>query len=1734
MNRVYQRIWSKVKERWILVSEKIAHGKGPAAIFGAITLAAFLSLSGTAFAIEPGALPTGGKITSGKGSIATVGKQMTVNQSTDKMIANWKTFNIGARAGVVFKQPDADSAALNRITDQKPSQILGTLSANGKVYLINPSGIVFGKGSQVNVGGLVASSLKMADKDFLAGKNKFYNAGFAEDAGSVVNQGTINAKTGGIVALIAPKVTNEGTITANDGSVILAAGNQVSVDFKGDGLISYTVDKGAVDALAENKGLIKADGGIVVMTAKAADSLTKAVVNNSGIIEAQALQTKEGRIMLLSDMENGTTIVGGKLDASAPNGGNGGYIETSAYDVKIDDYAVITTAAPKGITGTWLIDPYDFTIASSGGDVTGTALSAALGSTDVTIQTLNGSVSCTGVACGSGNPAGNGDIFVNDNITWTQNTLTLNAWRNIEINSGLFGSSTAKLSLLYGQGAVALGNTSIYEVNAPVNLPTGNNFSTKLGSDGTTINYYVITSLGAAGSTTGTDLQGMSGNLAGYYALGTNINAAATSTWNSGAGFVPVGNDITPFTGQFDGLGHTITKLTINRPTEDSIGLFGSSNGSIMNVGLARGRIIGSDNVGALVGHNVGTVNNAYSTAQVIGGSVVGGLVGFNDGGQVTNSYATGSITGVSTIGSGVAVAIDVDNDGDDDVTGMINSGSVVGGLVGLNAGGKIDGTFASGSVTGGSILGGLVGLNEGGQITNSSASGSVTGINGVGDATFTVNMDIAADLNLDGSSDITGNVSGTGTVSGGTIIGGLVGFNDGGTVNETAASGKVIGGSILGGLIGLNEGGQITNSSASGRVTGKSGVGDIAFNMNADFDGSVTYSKDESFEGSIDGLSTISGTGTISGGTIVGGLIGFNAGGTVDATVASGSVTGGNILGGLVGLNLDIPFDGVIGGQISNSSASGNVVGKKGLGDVVFSIDADLDGIIAYAMDANLNGSNDLTGSIDGLSSISGTGTIKGGNMLGGLVGLNAGGTIDGSSASGSVTGGNMLGGLVGLNLDIPFDEFAGGKISNSSATGIIKGKKRLGDMAISMNVDLDGIIAFSADANLDGSNDLTGGVDGVSTISGTGSIKGGNILGGLVGFNVGGTVDGSSAFGSVTGGNILGGLVGLNLDIPFDGVTGGQITDSSASGIITGKKILGHMAASMNADLDGIIIYSADANLDGSIDLIGSVNGVSTVSGAGSIKGGNILGGLVGLNVGGTIGGSDAEGSVTGGNILGGLVGLNLDIPFDGVAGGKISNSSATGSVTGRKGVGDTVFSMNSYLDVDLISDVYSYITGNISGTGKIRGGNIVGGLVGLNAGGSIDGSAASGNVSGGSILGGLVGLNLDIPFDEVIGGQITNSSATGIVAGKSGIGDMVFSMNSYLDSDLDFDDCNYLTFDIDGLSSISGKGSMKGGNIVGGLVGFNAGGSIDGSDASGNVSGGSILGGLVGLNLDIPFDEVIGGQITNSLATGSVTGKSGIGDMAFFMNGNVDGAVAFSMDTNFDGNVDLTGSMDGLSNISGAGSIKGGNIVGGLVGLNAGGNIDGSTASGNVSGGSILGGLVGLNEDGQITNSSAEGSITGTSGNGDISYSMHADVNGLVEYSFDTNFDGIIDVANSIDLTGLPGLAKFHATGNIKGGNIVGGLVGLNAGGMIDGATASGNVNGGSILGSLVGLNYNGQITNSLATGSVTSNDNIGIITLKEYITVLGFTVFQDVFYMIGGNYVGGQIGLDCDLL
>jgi filamentous hemagglutinin family protein len=672
--------------------------------------------------------------------------QLQINQTSQQAIVNWQVFSIAPNEAVNIQQPNANAALLNRVVGQDASQIQGQLNANGQVYLVNPNGVVFGKTAQVDVGGLIATTHDISNQDFLNGKNHFTQNGAT---GSVENHGTINVPNGGVVALISSSVTNTGSINTPNGTTALAAGKTVDLDFQGNGLVEVKVSEAALNAQITNKGAIQADGGRVVLTAKAAGQLIDTVINQDGIIKAQGLVQRNGEIILdggdsgtvqvsgtldtstnqglnsstssgssnpglntggnisvkgatielanganvtatgntgggaitigdkqttqqttiaqgatvtaqtlnsgkagtikiFANMDSGTVNVAGKLDATAPNNGDGGFIDTSAAKVKIADTANISTHAKTGKTGAWLIDPFDFTISATGGNITGAALSTALNSNAVTILAGNAATSCTGTTCTAGS-AGVGDINVNDVINWSSNSLlTLNAWRNININANITGSgASSKLVLLYGQGG---GATDNYFINngASVNLSAGQNFSTQKGTNvANLINYTVITSLGTlADATTApatATLQGMAAtaNLGKNFALGANINPAFSN-------FTPIGNGTTAYNGSFAGLGHTISNLFILTSSPD-VGLFGqtSSGSTIRDVGRLGGSVNGSDYVGGLVGYNNGTIINAYATVSVTGNNYVGGLVGYNNG-TIINAYATGSVTGTS------------------------------------------------------------------------------------------------------------------------------------------------------------------------------------------------------------------------------------------------------------------------------------------------------------------------------------------------------------------------------------------------------------------------------------------------------------------------------------------------------------------------------------------------------------------------------------------------------------------------------------------------------------------------------------------------------------------------------------------------------------------------------------------------------------------------------------------------------------------------------------------------------------------------------------------------------------------------------------------------------------------------------------------------------------------------------------------------------------------------------
>ncbi|WP_434579509.1 filamentous hemagglutinin N-terminal domain-containing protein [Pseudomonas sp. Z5-35] len=330
LNHLYRLVWSDADQAFVAIAE---HSTSRGKCAGVVGVLAVLGLLGSGM-VQAAELPTGGSVVGGSGAISQNGSHMVIDQHTGKLVTHWNSFDIAADASVTFRQPGARSVALNRVTGGgSASRIMGRLNANGQVWLLNPNGVVIGKGAQVNVGGLVASSLKITDEDFLAGKTALKDGA---GAGAVLNQGTVNAAPGGVVALIGPQVGNSGTIRTPGGSTVLAAGDKVSLDFQGDGLVSVNIDRGVLDALVQNDGHISADGGMVALSARSADAALNSVINNTGLIEAKGLVTRGGRILLDGDSEGGLTQIAGTLDASSGHGRGGDIVVTGERIVVAD------------------------------------------------------------------------------------------------------------------------------------------------------------------------------------------------------------------------------------------------------------------------------------------------------------------------------------------------------------------------------------------------------------------------------------------------------------------------------------------------------------------------------------------------------------------------------------------------------------------------------------------------------------------------------------------------------------------------------------------------------------------------------------------------------------------------------------------------------------------------------------------------------------------------------------------------------------------------------------------------------------------------------------------------------------------------------------------------------------------------------------------------------------------------------------------------------------------------------------------------------------------------------------------------------------------------------------------------------------------------------------------------------------------------------------------------------
>ncbi|QTT90408.1 GLUG motif-containing protein [Pseudomonas chlororaphis] len=974
MNKMYALVWNQALACWNVAHEGARRRRKSGARKGMVVTA--VSLLGVGAMSSAFALPTGNTHVSGEANILTFndGKEMSINQKSDKLITNWNDFSVKKGEKVSFHQPTKSSVALNRVVGVKASDIQGQIDANGQVFLVNPNGVVFGQGAQVNVGGLVASTRNITDADFNAGNYKFSGNSTAE----IINNGEIIADQGGNVALLGANVRNDGVIQAQMGRVVLGAGDKFTLNFDGNNLLNLQVDGAAVDALVKNGGLLKADGGQVLMTAKSAGTMLQTVVNNQGTIEANTLRGTAGKITL-DGGDMGKVLVGGAMTASAIGTlGNGGVIETKGADTVVQLATRVNTQASNGQTGSWKITSNKVKVNPT----------AASGSDTAYADTLSNNLATTHIELASSA----GDVVVGGPITWNSgNQLKLSSKGNIEVNGGLVSSGVkARVEMNADKKIQLNGNVTLTGANSSLGLNHGKDDTYALGQN----TKVTLSGAGASFDSNGAlydviqntaQLQAVNNNLNGLYVLGTDLKG-------SGAFKSIGGNSV--FSGVFDGLGNTISSFTVTN-TGPMVGLFAGNSGSISNLKLANMTVNGTTSgtgfsyIGGLVGRNTGTLTNVSATglrvsASASNANVVGGLVGLNAGGAIDRaSVAVNS----SVIGNGYTTSL--------------------GGLVGENVKGEAGTARITNSLTnvviGGYLArnslggaGGLVGTNRGGYIADSSSSGSV----GNNSCSYV-----------------------------GTNMGGLIGYNQDGTVERSSSSAAVRGNSAsnIGGLIGSNANSAVRESSFSGTVNGYG---------SASAGGLIGYNQDST-------LYDVKTSGTVydTSGTHVGGLVGRNFNGTIDSGESLANVTAGanSNTGGLIGSNY--------GGSVSHSVARGKVIAgaNSNVGGLIGNNDGNLSSVEASG--EVRAGTNSFVGGLVGSngrtrSAVIETATAGGAvygdqySTIGGLVGQNHG-QIFNSLAKGMVSGGyyTRLGGLVGLNM---------GKVRQSEASGKINANYR------------------------------------------------------------------------------------------------------------------------------------------------------------------------------------------------------------------------------------------------------------------------------------------------------------------------------------------------------------------------------------------------------------------------------------------------------------------------------------------------------------------------------------------------------------------------------------------------------------------------------------------------------------------------------------------------------------------
>ncbi|MBU3641713.1 S-layer family protein [Polynucleobacter sp. Fuers-14] len=403
-----------------------------------------LAQQGMAAAPAPNALPTGGQVVAGSATIATAGNTMNINQSSQRAVINWNSFDVGSKATVNFNQPNAQASTLNYVNGASKSMINGAVNANGQVVFVNNNGVVFGKGAEVNVGGMVATTMNISATEFMSGKDtQVYEGG---TTGKIINKGHITGNNiNSYIALMAPQVINTGVITATmsgNNAIALVAGQKVTLKFSGSQFVSVSVDASVVNALISNKLLINAGSGQVIIGANAAQNLMGSLIKNTGTISASDINTSGGKISLTAD----TIEQSGVIEANSAQAA-GGNISLKGNNITVSSGSKTTA------TG-----------ATAGGTIN-------VGVNNANNQTIQNAVQNNAVA---NTVSVQTNAIVDASATQNGNGGAINIWSQIKtaIAGNLFAKGGAQsgnggLIETSSKGNVAIASSAVVDTSAP-------------------------------------------------------------------------------------------------------------------------------------------------------------------------------------------------------------------------------------------------------------------------------------------------------------------------------------------------------------------------------------------------------------------------------------------------------------------------------------------------------------------------------------------------------------------------------------------------------------------------------------------------------------------------------------------------------------------------------------------------------------------------------------------------------------------------------------------------------------------------------------------------------------------------------------------------------------------------------------------------------------------------------------------------------------------------------------------------------------------------------------------------------------------------------------------------------------------------------------------------------------------------------------------------------------------